>query len=486
MSTRTGSSSTGETQVRAPIRRESVLHLITALLATGCFLGIFHAAQVAPIQVPIDYNEGWNAFHASAAATGQPLYPGAASMMINNYPPLSFYLTGYLGELIGDNILAGRLLSLASAIATCTLLGAWLRKEGQLAVAEATFAVLTFLGTLLVFTRYVGMNDPQLSGHALACGALYLLVRETHTPLRVASGALFLSLAIFTKHNLVALPSAVIIWLWLRDKRQAIAVAASMLTFCFAGLVLTDVLLQTDLLSDLFTSRTYLASGVFWSAARLFGTTFVPMAAIAWLASTRWENPVVCFVVIYTGIAIATGLVFSGGAGVDANAMFDANIALALAVGLTLHELRRDAVATTLVAVGVLLPLAFGTGLYARQAWLSSSYWIRPLEEQRSATARDIAQLRKAGDPVLCETLALCYWAHLRPSVDSFNLAQAYRSHPARERALLSLMDRRKFHAVQVSSLQSLPFSASITSSLQRNYRTDHLDSAGVFMVPTK
>src|ERR1700712_1766711 len=61
------------------------------------------------LHVPRDPNEGWNAYLAHAAMTGAPLYP--QGLMVNNYPPLSFYVVGALGSLTGDPIMAGRLLS---------------------------------------------------------------------------------------------------------------------------------------------------------------------------------------------------------------------------------------------------------------------------------------------------------------------------------------------------------------------------------------
>jgi len=65
--------------------------------------------------VPLDPNEGWNAYLAHAAVTGAPLYP--QGLMVNNYPPLSFYIVGALGTITGDPIVAGRLVSLISFFA---------------------------------------------------------------------------------------------------------------------------------------------------------------------------------------------------------------------------------------------------------------------------------------------------------------------------------------------------------------------------------
>ena len=83
-------------------------------MALFCALGLWRAIATMGLRLPIDPNEGWNAYHAAAAMAGAPLYPGAQSTMINNYPPLSFYLAGALGRVLGDNIFAGRIVSLLS------------------------------------------------------------------------------------------------------------------------------------------------------------------------------------------------------------------------------------------------------------------------------------------------------------------------------------------------------------------------------------
>ena len=57
--------------------------------------------------IPLDPNEGWNAYFADAAIHGGVLYPPADALITNNYPPLSFYIVGAIGHLTGDTIFAG-------------------------------------------------------------------------------------------------------------------------------------------------------------------------------------------------------------------------------------------------------------------------------------------------------------------------------------------------------------------------------------------
>ena len=72
------------------------------------------------LNVEIQNNEGWNAYFADAAMGKVPLYPSPDQFITNNYPPLSFYIVGLVGRLVGDPVLAGRLLSLVAVVAIAT------------------------------------------------------------------------------------------------------------------------------------------------------------------------------------------------------------------------------------------------------------------------------------------------------------------------------------------------------------------------------
>src|SRR5260370_13185033 len=62
--------------------------------------------------IEIAQNEGWNAYHADAAMGAAPLYPPTDTLIVNNYPPLSFYVVGGLAQVFGDALYVGRALSL--------------------------------------------------------------------------------------------------------------------------------------------------------------------------------------------------------------------------------------------------------------------------------------------------------------------------------------------------------------------------------------
>src|ERR1700742_2733376 len=99
--------------------RQGALWCAIAILAV-LVLGLFARNALAMLaHVPLDPNEGWNAAHAMAAAAGRPLYPSPNASLVNNYPPLSFYIVGALAHLSGDFIVAGRILSLLAFLIVC-------------------------------------------------------------------------------------------------------------------------------------------------------------------------------------------------------------------------------------------------------------------------------------------------------------------------------------------------------------------------------
>ena len=118
-----------------------VLIRFTALAVA---LALLWLASIAGVQVYRGYNEGWNAYHAAAAMTGGTLYPRAPSLMVNNYPPLSFFIVGAVGRLVGDMIVAGRVVSLVSTLVAGWTVFAIARRMGVGAML-ALFAVLLFL-----------------------------------------------------------------------------------------------------------------------------------------------------------------------------------------------------------------------------------------------------------------------------------------------------------------------------------------------------
>ena len=154
----------------------------------------------------IDFNEGWNGYFQLRAIAGQPLYSGYPPFFANNYPPLSFYLVGTLGALVGDPVLAGRLVSLA-AVAAIALAGADIVRTAGGGKWERLLALATCILLFAAFaTDYLGMNDPQLLGQAFAAWALAVHLGGTPSLGRTLLAAVLVAVSVMIKHNLILVP----------------------------------------------------------------------------------------------------------------------------------------------------------------------------------------------------------------------------------------------------------------------------------------
>src|SRR5258708_17920666 len=80
--------------------------------------------------IEIAQNEGWNAYHADAAMGAAPLYPPTDTLIVNNYPPLSFYVVGGFAQVFGDALYVGRVLSLIAVVGLCSLIATVIRQLG--------------------------------------------------------------------------------------------------------------------------------------------------------------------------------------------------------------------------------------------------------------------------------------------------------------------------------------------------------------------
>lgn len=406
-----------------------------------------------PAHVPLDPNEGWNAAHTLRLMAGGPLYP-ASGLMVNNYPPLSFYAVVALTPLTGDAVVAGRLLAMLAFLLTCAGAAVAARRLGA-DRRGAGFAALVFASVLLVASDYVGIDDPQMLGHAVQMAGLLLVLRG-----RSVAAALAFALSLFIKHNLLALPLAAALWLFLQDRRAACRFIAAGAVAGLAGAGLFQLVCDTSLLAQLFTPRQSSLANVWSGLAHLW---WAPLPLLAALALPRGEGR--SFLLLYAGLALLLGLAFSAGDGVDANAFFDLAIACALIAGLTLDK----TLPAPLSALPLLAMLALG--------FSDNTYFFTRAFARQSA--QDIAYLKARPGPVLCAQIALCLWAGKDEPVDVFNLGE--RAKRGLSTPLTPLLEQRHFTSLQLDSPDDLgPDAARL---IRRNYRLDHADDNGLFLV---
>jgi len=152
--------------IEQPERREvndaAYLCLLRWLLYAIAILAFTWPVYRAFLNIEIENNEGWNAYFADAAMGKMPLYPSADQLITNNYPPLSFYIVGLVGRLVGDPVLAGRLFSLIAIVAIATAIALSVRRLGGSRVAARISAAFSVARISRFYVSYAGLNEPQL------------------------------------------------------------------------------------------------------------------------------------------------------------------------------------------------------------------------------------------------------------------------------------------------------------------------------------
>lgn len=462
-------------------------------LAAACVVGILRIAFTLNLPVVYGMDEGWSAFHQAEAIAGLNPYPPSQSLMYNVYPPLSFYIVGAFGRLIGDNILAGRVLSLLAFLITAFGIAKAVRLMGCSKQA-AGFAAVVFMTGLLFDHDYVGTNTPQMLAHAFGIVGLVLCLVQPRSAKALFFAALFFVLAGFTKHNLVAQPLAVAVWLLLVDRRSA-------LTFILSGAalgVLACIAFQFAFGHSVWSE---VNSARYWSFAFAFRgiTGRLPEALLPVLASFALlrlfpRDPYLQFCLLYLAIAIVSAAYFIGGAGTGGNMLFDAEIAAALCAGFGLHKLLSAGRPSTGFAACFALPL-LGVVLFTAVTGRYPRYWLDQQAKPVADARQDIAFLKGQQGPVLCRELALCFRAGKTAEADLWNVEQAVVLGRRDGHELRDAIVAHRYTVLQLAAPPNVlgaatelqgPFTRAIAATIQAHYVIHHSDANGTFWVPRK
>jgi hypothetical protein len=156
---------------------------------------------------------------------------------------------------------------------------------------------------------------------------------------------------------------------------------------------------------------------------------------------------------------------------VDANAFFDLAIALSLGLGLTVERGRWP----ILAAASALPPLLF----LALHLHDSNYFFTRSFADE---TARDIAFLKSHPGPALCDGLSLCLWAGKGAEVDVFNIGEQIKTGARGPAPLTAMIASRRFGVLQLPDLDVL--GPSVRAAIEKNYRADHSNDNGTFLIP--
>lgn len=436
-------------------------------------------------------NEGWTAFHAADAALGRPLYPPPGSLFYNNYPPLGYFLIGGLGRVIGDTILAGRLLSVVAFLMLVSGVFSALKAMGC-ARRAALFGAGVFAATFLYDYDYVGVSDPQILANAVQLMGLVVLLKAPRTTISMALAALIFVLAFFIKHAVIAQTLVAGLWLLATDRKSGLKFAGFGLVFGAIGLFLFRVAYGQDLFAHLHDPRVWWVYFALWALGGRLPAAILPLASIGVLAWRFRTDKYVVFCVAYLLVSIALAFWFLGGAGTGGKMLFDAVIALGLCAGIGLQrwgeanpKMEKWFALCQFLPVVMIITFKSATGKMPHH-WLSSE------NPAVTDSARDIAFLQAQKGPVLCGEPALCFRAGKGFEIDLWGYQEAVAVHARDGHELLDMIRARRFTALQLgrppNALDAPPegdpkWSATISRAIMQNYKIAYTSSNGAFWV---
>jgi len=457
--------------------------ILLALLAIPLGIALAALAWRSTLTAPINYNEGCNAYFVAAVLSGGPLYFPPEALTTNNYPPLSFLLEAPLATLMGDAIFAGRLLAWLSFAAIAGLIGAIVHRLNRDRLA-AMLAVMLFAGCMVInYDIYVGMNDPQMLAHAGMLLGLWLLLRHGLT----ACAAVVMAAALFAKHNIIALPLSVALWLLLTDRRAALRFIATGIASGVAGLALCLIAYGHNLISSLLAPRQYVPVRAWRHAVEWMMPIELPVLLAALAAVVDRKNR---YTLLFTGyglIALLLAWAFAGGAGVNFNLMFDVVIAFSLAAGQLLACLRPQR-SLRLWAIGAYAFAAVvSAGLVATKGQLLLRPWIASERAREAASLTAIRAVASRPAPALCENLAICYWAGKPLELDAFNFGQGVIAGTKQERPVLQRIASGGYGAIELNVATTEPsfLGPRIPAAVMERYRKSSIPS-GPFEIYTE
>ncbi|HEY4173626.1 MAG TPA: hypothetical protein VGM42_11420 [Rhodopila sp.] len=358
----------------------------------------------------IAYNEGWNTYWQQAAADGQQLYGAPPGLTIENYPPLSFHLIGWLGHVTGDTNVAGRVVALLSLGLVCTLAGRITTRisGSRFAGWYAGLYPLVWLGVYA--PDRIAMNDPQFLGMVPELLGFSIYARWPRSAPALSGSAVLFALAVFTKQNLIAYPAAVGIDMLLARDWKSLCVWTTI------GLVAAGLLFGASIWIDggFFLDHLLRSRAAAYGTGRNTDLGYFLVSAPAIFVSASWVIGLVDIHrsrLLAAGWAVSTGvgMILAFGHGVAYNILFEAMVLNAILVPTACQELiggagpRGRMICVCLLMLNViwmpaLIPGGLTNGFHAWEG----------LPRAKMAFTSEVDLIRGRPGTAWCEDLLLC------------------------------------------------------------------------------
>jgi hypothetical protein len=380
-----------------------------------------------------NYNEGWNVYNTLRLIRHEVIYDNNL-WRVNNYPIGSFLIVAAVNSLVGNLLLAGRIVAAAAFVAIGGLAAMATRGFGGDWIDALFGGALAAGFCYLAAPAWIAVDDPQSLGEAIMLSALVGYLYGPERRLALLRTALLVMLGGFVKHNVVAIPLAITVDIAIRSPHRLLFWLACCAAFGAAFFGLTELVAGGSFVAHLLSPRLFLwqsSAYNFLKLVRLFKFPLLLLIPLWRLTFTR--NRLVLGA--YGGISLLIAAIFCGFEGTSYNMFQDSAVFLGIAAGVLLHELRPRIAARATVggwpkaAALAAIPLFLAQPVLAESPQAVAQLFHLPglLAADRSKASEFAADARYLADrpgPAICESLLMCWQAGKPFILDPFNSRQ--------------------------------------------------------------
>jgi hypothetical protein len=350
----------------------------------------------------------------------------------------------------------------------------------------SAFGGMALIGYMCIYhVDYVGMNDPQwIALGVMMSGFTLFIYYHEHQKY------LFLSLCIMLiaglmKHNLVSIPIAATFWLFIHDRKKFIIWIRNAILLMALVVLIFQLLYGKVWLQDIFLAPRVFHIG---SIARVGqwlmpALIYIAVSLFVLLVDKTKEVQLFSFAAM---IALIWGIIISAGAGIYNNVLFEFIIMvfiLSFCVADKIIDKFRSHFhgIESLINLILFLPLLFR---FPHELYeLKRSLKEIPIKEKQ--ISEDIKFLADYPNPVICENLALSYWAGKGFALDFYSTGQKLKSGQMKNEAMIQWLETQNISVIQINDERgySSQLSEEINQYIIKTYGPIRVSSeSGVFL----
>jgi hypothetical protein len=330
--------------------------------------------------------------------------------------------------LIGDPIIAGRILSLVAIVVIAMGVALAIKQLGGNGTA-AIIGALYYVATMCrFFTDYVGMNDPHLLGQSVMTVGFVAFLRAMERNRGFVIPFLIMLTAGFIKHNVIVMPLTSVVWLGIHQPRRMIKLGLMCVGAMAAGFGLCYTAFGADFFANIMSQRTFQFTLTFGAVGHL---QWLAVGLAAWFyAAGKLDDPRVRMCNLLIVLGLLNFFIQKSAEGVAWNAQFELVFGVSIGVGLVFAHVPKLPIAQHyrpdllrfVLLLAICLRLLASTNTQPLRLFFDSDFQ-KEIAAREAAMSSTIARIRMTPGDVDCNTFA-CYRAGKPFAVDPFNCGQ--------------------------------------------------------------